>query len=142
MVTRILDNFIHSPRVLKYAGGVGVLLLVSPFAGLMLNILKDKYDISSSLVYLAYAPGIIVYWWGLVSLLHKKGAGFFILLLGWMMDSWCIYPFLNAENQGLHLSSFVFLSVLGMVLVAIMALNKELKYWLNSSRKSRQENID
>lgn len=129
MVTRILNNFTHAPRVLKYAGGVGILILASPFLGFMFNVLEGKYNISSNLVYWAYMPGVIVYWLGLVSLLSKKCSGLVVLFLGWMMNSWCIYPFLSVSGQNLHFSSFIFLSVLGMALVAIMALNKDLKYW-------------
>lgn len=133
MVT-IYDDFNASPQMLKYAGYVGILILVSPVIGLIFDILEEKYGIASKWVYLSYLPGIIIYWWGMLRLFKRRKSGYFFLFFGWLANSWCIFPFLNSDYQSLHLSSFIFLTFLGVALIVAMGANGDLRSWLNRPR--------
>ncbi|WP_148864689.1 hypothetical protein [Marinobacter fonticola] len=130
---QFVNIFFRLPEVLRAAYLVGFIMLVSPVLGVPLELLSSEYNINSNTAYLSFAPGVFVYFLGLHLLVDKKGRGFFILYFGWLMNSWCIYPFLDDQGKSLHLPGFVFLSILGLILIVILALNKDFRVWFKSS---------
>ncbi|RBW52091.1 hypothetical protein [Marinobacter sp. F3R11] len=133
-MVKIYHDLIASPRMLRYAAVVGVLILVFPVFGILLGALEEEYGIAAGWAYISFIPGILIYWWGVLWLLNRKKGGYFPLFFGWLANSWCIFPFMNAHYQSLHLPSFVFLSLLGVVLSMVIASSREVKSWLSGVR--------
>ena len=119
------------PRSLKFMMILGVVMAFSAILAPLTNALEIRYGITSAVAYYALFPGVLIYGVGGILVFKKLAVGLAFLLVGWMINSWCIYTFMAVDLQELYFPGFVFLSGLGLFIFSLMFIEKDFRRWFS-----------